>query len=164
MVRAPILISLVFAVDVLEAALPAHTVSPSREFVIYGGDATLRGSVSELAEQTKSNLLALLGRRDIAAMLDRFRGEYEWVIVDSPPVASVTDALLLARHADIVLFVVQHNKVDKKLVKRALDALRRTAPGLLGIVFNAVELKSGQHQYYYYRSDETVVKAEGGRA
>jgi hypothetical protein len=51
-------------VDVLEAALPAHTVSPSREFVIYGGDATLRGSVSELAEQTKSNLLALLGRRD----------------------------------------------------------------------------------------------------
>jgi hypothetical protein len=64
MVRAAILISLVFAVDVLEAALPAHTVSPSREFVIYGGDATLRGSVSELAEQTKSNLLALLGRRD----------------------------------------------------------------------------------------------------
>jgi hypothetical protein len=64
MIRAAILISLVFAVDVLEAALPAHTVSPSREFVIYGGDATLRGSVSELAEQTKSNLLALLGRRD----------------------------------------------------------------------------------------------------
>jgi hypothetical protein len=64
MIRAAILISLVFAVDVLEAALPAHTVSPSREFVIYGGDATLRGRVSELAEQTKSNLLALLGRRD----------------------------------------------------------------------------------------------------
>jgi hypothetical protein len=64
MVRAAILISLVFAVDVLEAALPAHTVSPSREFVIYGGDATLRGSVSELAEQTKSNLLALLRQRD----------------------------------------------------------------------------------------------------
>jgi hypothetical protein len=64
MIRAAILISLVFAVDVLEAALPARTVSPSREFVIYGGDATLRGSVSELAEQTKTNLLALLGRRD----------------------------------------------------------------------------------------------------
>jgi len=97
---------------------------------------------------------ALLGRRDIGAMLDRFRGEYEWVIVDSPPVASVTDALLLARHADTVLFVVQHNKVDKKLVKRALAGLRRTTTGLVGVVFNAVELKSGQHHYYYYRSDE----------
>jgi hypothetical protein len=55
---------MVCAVGVLEAALPAHTVSPSREFVIYGGDATLRGSVSELAEQTKTNLLTLLRQRD----------------------------------------------------------------------------------------------------
>src|SRR5215471_3978058 len=64
MVRAAILISLVFAMGVLKAALPAHTVSPSREFVIYGGDATLRGSVSELSEQTKMNFLALLRQRD----------------------------------------------------------------------------------------------------
>jgi hypothetical protein len=39
-------------------------VSPSREFVIYGADATVRGRISELAEQTKSNLLALLRRHD----------------------------------------------------------------------------------------------------
>jgi hypothetical protein len=48
----------------LHAALPAHTVSPSRQFVVYGGDATLRGSVSELAEQTKINFLTLLRQRD----------------------------------------------------------------------------------------------------
>jgi hypothetical protein len=39
-------------------------VSPSHQFIIYGGDATLRGMVSKLAEQTKANLLALLGQRD----------------------------------------------------------------------------------------------------
>ena len=64
MLRAAILISLVFADQGLHAALPAHSVSPSREFVIYGGDAALRGRISELAEQTKSNLLALLRQRD----------------------------------------------------------------------------------------------------
>jgi hypothetical protein len=48
----------------LRAALPAHSVSPSRQFVIYGADAALRGTISELAEQTKSNLLALLRQRD----------------------------------------------------------------------------------------------------
>lgn len=64
MLRAAILISLVFADHVLHAALPAHSVSPSREFVIYGGDAALRGRISELAEQTKTNLLALLRQRD----------------------------------------------------------------------------------------------------
>ena len=62
--RAAILLLLIFAWQPLSAALPAHSVSPSRQFVIYGGDAALRGTISELAEQTKSNLLALLHRRD----------------------------------------------------------------------------------------------------
>jgi hypothetical protein len=54
----------IFAWQPLHAALPAHSVSPSREFVIYGGDAALRGTISELAEQTKTNVLALLRQRD----------------------------------------------------------------------------------------------------
>jgi hypothetical protein len=64
MPRIAMLLSLAFAGHVLHAALPTHSVSPSREFVIYGGDAALRGMISELAEQTKSNLLELLHQRD----------------------------------------------------------------------------------------------------
>jgi hypothetical protein len=56
-------ILLVFGCHQLRA-LPEHSVSPSRQFVIYGADATLRGAISELAEQTKTNLLALLRQRD----------------------------------------------------------------------------------------------------
>src|SRR5437773_8067578 len=48
----------------VSAAQPDHSISPSREFVIYGADPKLRGAVSSLAEQTKSNLLALLRQRD----------------------------------------------------------------------------------------------------
>ncbi len=62
--RAAILILSVFACHTFRAALPAHSVSPSRQFVIYGGDAALRGTISELSEQTKTNLLALLRERD----------------------------------------------------------------------------------------------------
>jgi hypothetical protein len=61
---AVILTSLVFAWQPVRAALPAHSVSPSRQFVIYGADAALRGTISELAEQTKINLLSLLRQRD----------------------------------------------------------------------------------------------------
>src|SRR5438045_8861302 len=63
MVRAAILISLVFAGHALHAALPAYSMSPSRQFVIYGDDATLRRAISELAEQTKTTLLCLLRQR-----------------------------------------------------------------------------------------------------
>src|SRR5262245_44272445 len=48
----------------VSAAQPDRSISPSREFVIYGADPKLRGAVSGLAEQTKSNLLALLRQRD----------------------------------------------------------------------------------------------------
>src|SRR5262245_58969769 len=52
------------ACRVLYAGQSEHSVSPSRQFVIYGADAQLRGAVSSLAERTKANLLALLRQRD----------------------------------------------------------------------------------------------------
>jgi hypothetical protein len=62
--RAVLLILSIVAWQPLHAALPAHSVSPSRQFVIYGADAALRGTISELAEQTKASLLAVLRQRD----------------------------------------------------------------------------------------------------
>jgi hypothetical protein len=59
------LISLsIFAFEICDAAELERSVSPSGQFVIYGGDAAWRGAISTLAEQTKSNLLAVLQRRD----------------------------------------------------------------------------------------------------
>jgi hypothetical protein len=59
-----ILILPVFIFQSLRAAPLARSVSPSRQFIIYGTNAALRGAVSELAEQTKANLLALLRQPD----------------------------------------------------------------------------------------------------
>jgi succinoglycan biosynthesis transport protein ExoP len=93
---------------------------------------------------------ALLGRQDVGLMLDRLRGSYEWILVDSPPLASVTDALLLARWADHVLIVVQHNNVDKRLIKRHVAGLRKVTPNLLGAVLNDVDIQAKGYYYYYY--------------
>jgi hypothetical protein len=62
--RAAICISAVFAGQVLDAAPSEHSVSPSRQFVIYGGDAAMRGVVSNLAERIKADFLVLLQQRD----------------------------------------------------------------------------------------------------
>ena len=73
-------------------------------------------------------------------------------------VASVTDALLLARHADIVVYVVHHNKVDKKVIKRTVASLRKVTPNLLGGVLNAVNVKvtGDSYSYYYPTLDDGV--------
>jgi capsular exopolysaccharide synthesis family protein len=97
---------------------------------------------------------ALLARKDMADFLERLRAQFEWILLDSPPLASVTDALLLARHADLAIFVVQHNKVDKKLIKRNVAALRKVSANLLGAVLNGVDIKSKGYYYYYYQQQE----------
>ena len=63
----------ILALDARAATPPERSVSPSGQFVVYGGDAAWRGAVSDLAERTKADLLALLRRRDqwtIAAVIN----------------------------------------------------------------------------------------------
>jgi capsular exopolysaccharide synthesis family protein len=93
---------------------------------------------------------AILARKQMADFLNHLRRHFDWILVDAPPVASVTDALLLARHADLVVYVVEHNNVDKKVIKRSVGALRKVTPNLLGAVLNAVDIKSKGYYYYYY--------------
>lgn len=62
--RAPIIILTIFVCQPLCATLPEYSVSPSRQFVVYGADVATRGAISELAEQTKANFLTLLRQRD----------------------------------------------------------------------------------------------------
>ena len=64
MKRAAIFISIVLTAHFVHAASQERSVSPSRQFVIYGADAELRGVVSDLAERTKADLLTLLRQRD----------------------------------------------------------------------------------------------------
>jgi hypothetical protein len=64
MKRVAILLFAIANCQLTYGAQPEHSTSPSRQFVIYGEDAKVRGAISGLAEQTKTNLLALLRQRD----------------------------------------------------------------------------------------------------
>ncbi|MGE0453029.1 MAG: GumC family protein [Vicinamibacteria bacterium] len=92
---------------------------------------------------------ALLARRTLNELLEKLGQDFAWVLLDSPPLASVTDALFLARAADHTVMVVRHNSVDKKLVRRALASLRKTGASVLGVVLNAVDVKAKGYYYYY---------------
>lgn len=107
---------------------------------------------------------ALLARPDLPAALAQLKRHYRWVLVDSPPVAAVTDALLLAQCADATVIVVQQNKVDRATVKRALGALRKVTPNVVGAVLNAVDVKTkGYYGYQYYGSRRDRPEKGGAR-
>jgi capsular exopolysaccharide synthesis family protein len=99
---------------------------------------------------------AILTRKDLGDFFTKLRQRFDWILVDSPPMASVTDGFLIARHADCALMVVRHNTVDKKVVRRSLQSLGRANGNVLGVVLNAVDMKSRSHYYYYYHQDSEV--------
>jgi hypothetical protein len=64
MKRAAIVLFAFASSQLIYGEQPEHSTSPSRQFVIYGADAKVRGAISGLAEQTKTNFLTLLRQRD----------------------------------------------------------------------------------------------------
>ena len=92
---------------------------------------------------------ALIGSSAVKRFLEECRARFTWVVLDAPPIVSVTDPLLLAKLADMVLMVVRYNQVDRKLARRSLVALRRTDARVIGVVLNGIDPKSDSYHYYY---------------
>jgi len=104
---------------------------------------------------------ALIGSRAVERFLEECREQFAWIVLDAPPIASVTDPLLLAKLSDMVLMVVRYNQVDRKLAKRSLTALRRTEGRVVGVVLNGVDPKQDSYHYYYsYYSERSATGAE----
>jgi capsular exopolysaccharide synthesis family protein len=73
-----------------------------------------------------------------------------WLILDSPPVISTTEHVILTEHADGFIYVIQADKTDRSLIKDALGKIDTNK--LLGVVFNRTDHKT--HGYYYYHPDK----------
>ena len=76
-------------------------------------------------------------------------GSFDWVIIDTPPVLAVTDAVSLASAVSGVVFVLGAEMTHRRVAAQALDLIRTAKPGMIGVVLNRVNFR--RHQYYYGR-------------
>ncbi|GIW10482.1 MAG: polysaccharide biosynthesis tyrosine autokinase [Chloroflexi bacterium] len=90
----------------------------------------------------------LLGSRRMAEIIARLRQEADYLLFDSPPVAAVTDAAVLAPQVDGVVLVVMANKTKRELAQRAKAALEKVGARLIGVVLNNVKYDTSLHNYY----------------
>ena len=93
----------------------------------------------------------LLGSDQMRTLLDETKnGRFDWVIIDSPPVLPVTDAVVLAPLVSGTVFVVASELTRQPQAARALEILAAGGGArLLGAVLNRVDLK--RNKYYYSR-------------
>lgn len=93
------------------------------------------------------NPAELLGSKAMATLLEEWRQEFDFVLFDTPPVAIVTDAVVLSPLMDAVLLIVRMNKTSRFPLKESCSRLDMVSRKLTGIVVNDVDLAK---QYYGY--------------
>ncbi|NQV35983.1 MAG: polysaccharide biosynthesis tyrosine autokinase [Phycisphaeraceae bacterium] len=79
------------------------------------------------------------------------REQYDRIIIDSPPVTSVTDSHILSAMSDTTLMVVKAEKATRRLSQQARDTLLSVGANLFGVIVNAVTKKQSRYGYYSYR-------------
>ncbi len=95
------------------------------------------------------NPAELLGSDQMRRLMATLQSSFNHVVVDSPPVTSFTDGVLIASIVDGVLLVVHGGKSSRHVVKRARQLLSDVGAKIFGVVLNNVNLQS--HDYYYYQ-------------
>ncbi len=87
-------------------------------------------------------------------LLERLKKEFELVVIDSPPMGAVTDAMLIAERADEVIYVCRFNRAYRKHIRLYIKALREGKNEILGIVLNGLSPRRIEYysNYRYYRS------------
>jgi succinoglycan biosynthesis transport protein ExoP len=96
------------------------------------------------------NPVDLLNLDRFRELLKDLRKQFDWVLLDSPPVSSVSDAVVLASLAEMVLVVIRHDQTDKDVVRRGLSRLRGAGAKVIGAVLNAVDMTKSYNREYYY--------------
>ena len=76
-------------------------------------------------------------------------GPFDWIIVDTPPVLAVTDAVVLAPMVSGVTFVIGAEMTRRRLAERAVDTIAASHPKMMAVVLNKVDF--ARNKYYYSR-------------
>jgi capsular exopolysaccharide synthesis family protein len=97
----------------------------------------------------------LIGSPKMCEALDLLREHYDIILIDSPPVMPVSDAVVLSSLVEGIIFVVRAQKTPKNIIKEAISQLARNQSKILGVVLNRVDIRSPEYKdrYNYYNPE-----------
>lgn len=99
------------------------------------------------------NPLQLLDTRLMGELIEQLAEQFDVVLVDTPPVGVLADAVALAKFCDGALLVVGYCKGKQQEIGDAVENIKQTGCKVLGAVFNGVKFNSMSNRHYYYSSE-----------
>lgn len=99
------------------------------------------------------NPAELIGSEKMERLMTFLKGQFTHIILDSPPIASFTDSVLISSLVDGVLLVVHGDHASRTIVRRSRQVLQAVGAKIFGVVLNNVTLQPDDYYYhnYYYQ-------------
>src|SRR5208282_2210661 len=126
---------------------------------VLTGSATLEDAITRSSVLPNLSILAagtpppnpaeLLASTNMRDVLNELRGQYDHIVIDTPPTLSVTDAVVLSPRADAVVLVIRSAQTTKQALRRSREVLMQVNAKVAGVLLNAVDLSSPDYYYYY---------------
>jgi capsular exopolysaccharide synthesis family protein len=98
------------------------------------------------------NPTELVGSQKMHESLGALKERFDFLLIDSPPITPVSDAVLLSTMVDGVILVVRGQRTRKHLVKAAVAQLKSSQAKILGVVLNGVDIRSAEYSNLYHPS------------
>lgn len=102
----------------------------------------------------------LLTSKRMVRLMEELRQHYDWIFVDSPSLGAVSDSMILAKHADLVVYVARWLATTRNVVQMGIDQLRSVGVNSIGVALTRVSMNSYQKyeqmeefRYYGYSSN-----------
>lgn len=103
------------------------------------------------------NPTEVLSSKKMAHFLKDIKMKYDYIFIDAPPVGVVSDATIISKNVDGVMYVVGANETDLSHAQVGIENLKKADANIIGAVLNKYEMNQSSYAYYgyYYEQDET---------
>lgn len=100
--------------------------------------------------QISGSVSAILESEKLSTLIEELKKDYDYILLDTPPMQVNADALMASKLACGVLYVVAQNLIKKSLIKESIKTLKRRSIPIVGIVLTQVKAPKREGYYYYY--------------
>jgi Mrp family chromosome partitioning ATPase len=101
------------------------------------------------AGDCSQNACDLLGSEQMSAIIESWRDQFDYILIDTPPAVPVTDAVVLSRKVDSVIVVVRFAVTSQPCIERTIRLLKDVQAPRPGVIVNAMDLQSPEYYHYF---------------
>lgn len=104
-----------------------------------------------ISGEKTTSVVQVLQSQKLQDLFNELRTEYDYILLDTPPVIVVSDALLVNKIADGIIFIIAHGLGKKTMVKEAISSLTRNNIPIIGIAMTQDRVTKGKRYGYTYK-------------